>query len=493
MHDLVIIGGGPSGLALAQCMLHDTKIRKIRIIERETDIGGCHRVERVSKSQLFTEHGPRVYSSAYLVFQQLLEEMGIRYADYFTPYKFKIAEIGGQTVFSTLRWRELGLMTLEFSKLVVNKNHGRNQVLLDYLTRHQFADKSIELINRLCALTDGGGADKYTLYEFLQLFNQQLFYTLYQPTKPNDVGLFTLWRNYLLQSGRVEFLINTDVHKLSVNPTTHRIDSITIGQNNEVVSMNITPDTRVVLAIPPKAFLPIFNNSSSIIKNSFGDYKAFIEYVNSTAYIDYISITFHWHKQLELDKVYGFPNSEWGIAFIVLTDYMKFEQKQSKTVISAAITLTDRISSHIGKTANQCTDTKELINETLAQLRLAFPSLPEPDVILISPGVYYDETLKKYRCKDTAFISTSGQPFMPFQSSSIRNLYTVGTHIGKHTYSFTSMESAVSNSVALAHIFHPSTKQHYKLKSVVTFAEIVRLLIFLCIVGCIFYLIWVKI
>lgn len=493
MHDLVIIGGGPSGLALAQCMLHDTKIRKIRIIERESDIGGCHRVERVSKSQLFTEHGPRVYSSAYLVFQQLLEEMDISYTDYFTPYKFKIAEIGGQTVFSTLHWRELGLMTLEFSKLVVNKNHGRNQVLLDYLTRHQFADKSIELINRLCALTDGGGADKYTLYEFLQLFNQQLFYTLYQPKTPNDVGLFTLWRNYLLQSGSVEFLINTDVRKLSVNPTTHKIDSITIGRNNEVVSMNITPDTRVVLAIPPKAFLPIFNNSAPLIKNSFGDYDSFIEYVNNTAYIDYISITFHWYKQLQLDKVYGFPNSEWGIAFIVLTDYMKFEQKQSKTVISAAITLTDRISSHIDKTANQCTDTKELIDETLAQLRLAFPSLPVPDVMLISPGVYYDEISKKYRCKDTAFISTSAQPFMPFQSSSIRNLYTVGTHTGKHTYSFTSMESAVSNSVALAHIFHPPTKEYYKLKSVVTFSEIVRLLIFLCILGCIFYLIWVKI
>jgi hypothetical protein len=493
MHDLVIIGGGPSGLALAQCMLHDTKIRKIRIIERESDIGGCHRVERVSKSQLFTEHGPRVYSSAYLVFQQLLEEMDISYTDYFTPYKFKIAEIGGQTVFSTLRWRELGLMTLEFSKLVVNKNHGRNQVLLDYLTRHQFADKSIELINRLCALTDGGGADKYTLNEFLQLFNQQLFYTLYQPKTPNDVGLFTLWRNYLLQSGRVEFLINTDVRKLSVNQATHKIDSITISQNNEVISMNITPDTRVVLAIPPKAFLPIFNNSAPLIKNSFGDYNAFIEYVNNTAYIDYISITFHWHKQLQLDKVYGFPNSEWGIAFIVLTDYMKFEQKQSKTVISAAITLTDRISSHIDKTANQCTDTKELIDETLAQLRLAFPSLPVPDVMLISPGVYYDETLKKYRCKDTAFISTSGNPFMPYQSSSIRNLYTVGTHTGKHTYSFTSMESAVSNSVALAHIFHPPNKEYYKLKSVVTFAEIVRLLIFLSIIGCIFYFIWVKI
>lgn len=493
MNDLVIIGGGPSGLALAQCMLHDTKIQKIRIIERESDIGGCHRVERVSKSQLFTEHGPRVYSSAYLVFQQLLEEMGVSYTDYFTPYKFKIAEIGGQTVFSTLRWRELGLFTFEFTLLIINKNHGRNQVLLDYLTRHRFTDKSIELINRLCTLTDGGGADKYTLYEFLQLFNQQLFYTLYQPIIPNDVGLFTLWRNYLLQSGRVEFLIHTDVHRLNVNPTTQLIDAITIVKNNKVEHVRITPETRVVLAIPPKAFIPIFNNSAPIVRNSFGDYNAFMTYVNNTAYIDYISITFHWYTHLQLDKVYGFPNSEWGIAFIVLTDYMKFEQKQSKTVISAAITLLDRVSSHINKTANQCANKTELIEETLAQLRLAFPSLPEPDIALISPGVYYDEMSKKYKCKDTAFISTSGHPFMQFQSPSIRNLYTVGTHTGKHTYSFTSMESAVSNSVALAHIFHPSTKQHYKLKSVVTFAEIVRLLIFLCILGCIFYFIWVKI
>ena len=44
-YDLIIVGAGPAGLALAQCMRKTYK--KILIIERESEIGGCHRVRRV--------------------------------------------------------------------------------------------------------------------------------------------------------------------------------------------------------------------------------------------------------------------------------------------------------------------------------------------------------------------------------------------------------------------------------------------------------------
>jgi len=43
-YDLIIIGAGPSGLALAQCLRND--FNKILIIEKESSIGGCHRVIR---------------------------------------------------------------------------------------------------------------------------------------------------------------------------------------------------------------------------------------------------------------------------------------------------------------------------------------------------------------------------------------------------------------------------------------------------------------
>ena len=44
-YDLIIIGSGPSGLSLANCC---SKIKnlKILIIDKESVIGGCHKVKK---------------------------------------------------------------------------------------------------------------------------------------------------------------------------------------------------------------------------------------------------------------------------------------------------------------------------------------------------------------------------------------------------------------------------------------------------------------
>ena len=97
IYDIVVIGGGPAGLALAQCCSSIGK--KVVVIDKEDNIGGCHRVRRVNG--LFTEHGPRIYSSAYSVFMTLLEEMNTDFFDLFTEYNFSMSRIGGETIWST--------------------------------------------------------------------------------------------------------------------------------------------------------------------------------------------------------------------------------------------------------------------------------------------------------------------------------------------------------------------------------------------------------
>ena len=69
IYDLVIVGAGPAGLALSQCLSH--RYSKILIIEREAEIGGLHRVIRqpYKGEEVFTEHSPRIYSSTYKNFQ----------------------------------------------------------------------------------------------------------------------------------------------------------------------------------------------------------------------------------------------------------------------------------------------------------------------------------------------------------------------------------------------------------------------------------------
>lgn len=439
IYDLVIVGSGPSSLALAQCCC---KLNlKILIIDREASIGGCHKVRKVFvpelNESLFCEHGPRIYGEAYVVFKKLLKEMGVDFYDLFKKYNFGITQIGGETIFSTLSTYELSIITKAFFYLIINENYGNDIVLYDYIIN--FKPESKEIIDRICKLTDGGGSDKFTLNKFLQLFNQQFFYDLYQPKKPNDISLLKIWKEYLEKQG-VNFMLNADIKHIGIRD--NKIDYFDVN-NNRIYSK------KFVLAVPPENLVDIMNKFE--IPNSLGNLEKFAK---DTKYIDYISISFHWNKKINLKKVYGFPKSEWGIAFIVLSDYMDFGNVNSKVVISTAITLSDRISSNNGKTANQC-NKQELFNEVLHQLKLSFGDIENHTSVLMSPGVSYSENEKKWVSIDTAFISSATWiDSLPFECGIISNLYNLGTHNGKSLYKFTSLESAVSNGVYLSDVLY---------------------------------------
>lgn len=463
IYDLIIIGAGPSGLALSQmcCNLN----LKILVIDRESSIGGCHRVRRV-KDNMFTEHGPRVISETYQTFQSLLKDMNVDFYDLYTKYKFNLTEIGGETVFSTLSFIELLIFMYSFIILIFNKDYGTDILLYDYLMYHNFSLNSMDMIDRVCKLTDGGGSDKFTLNEFLQLFNQQFFYDLYQPKLPNDISLFKIWKDYL-DKKNVDFLFNIKSIILDQNLEKNKIESITI--NNKKIF-----GKKFIIATPPINLYKIMKDSN--LKHSWGDLQQFSF---DTKYIEYISITFHWDKLLNLKKVYGFPRSYWGIAFIKLSDYSTFNENNSKTVISAAITLSDSISPRLNKTANQCSK-DEMINEVFLQLKESFgDALVNPTLSILSPGVTYNTLNKKWESIDTAFITSSKQGFLPFQNKFIPNLYNLGTHNGKSLYKFTSLESAVSNGVTLSKYIYPelNDKKYIKISKSYTLTDICNIII----------------
>lgn len=482
-YDLIIIGGGPSGLALAQCC-SSLQNKNILIIEREDDVGGCHRVKRIDVpnkngivERMFTEHSPRVYSSTYKVFIDLLKKMDLDFYELFTPYNFSIATIGGQTLWGTLSYGEMFSLFVDFIILLVNDDYGKNMSMSDYTKSRGFAQKSHDMIDRICRLTDGATSDKYTLNEFLQLFNQQAPYTLYQPKHPNDQSLFRLWKSYL-EKNKVDFLLETTVEKLQIDTITNNIYSVHCkyqGKDIEILGDNF------IIATPPTSLVKILENShNEEIKNSFGDFEKLQKWSRDTDYIEYISVTFHWDTKLDLDKIYGFPKTEWGVAFVVLSDYTQFTESQSKTVISAAVTIPNVPSSKINKTANQC-DKFEIINEVLDQLKISFPNLPKPTVSIISPELSWEDG--EWESLDTAFIASSNQPYLNFSSKKISNLFNLGTHNGHSIYKFTSMESAVTNAVVLSHLLYPELKNNFQIQYAFTIRSIILVFILLlCII-----------
>ena len=490
-YDLIIVGAGPAGLALAQCLRNTYK--KILIIEKESVIGGCHRVLRVpiNGEDIFTEHSPRVYSGTYKTFDMLLKDMNTSFDSIYTQYKFSITNIGNQTVFSTLKFTEICKLAFQFFLLILNDNHGVNISIGDYMKKSNFKKESIDLVDRLTRLTDGAGSDKYTLNEFLELFNQQIFYKLYQPVLPNDKGLFKIWLEFL-ESNHIEFMLNTSVISINYDPKTNMATSVIVTDNSSSSTKIITGD-KIVLATPPQSFVNILKNSIDEVKNTFMHIDRLVTYAKNTAYLTYISMTFHWNEILKLPTVYGFPKSDWGIIFIVLTDYMKFEQSSSKTVISCTISYTDVKSSVTNKTANEYNENEveDLKSEVFRQLKESFPDIPTETISLLTPEMTYNTTISKWESSGTAFITSAQETFIPFVGQ-IPNLFNLGTQNGKQIYKLTTLESAVTNAVYLSHIFHPNLKYVYKVQNIYTLSQLF-LLIFIIIIIIILILIYKRV
>src|SRR3990172_10566437 len=128
IYDYVIIGAGPSGLTSAYLLAK--KGYKVIILDKAESIGGCHRVKRVDG--LFAEHGPRIYSSVYLNFKQILKDMGMNFDDMFTPYKFSTGRMISY-MFSQLGFYEFIHLLFAYIILIFNENYGKDTSMNDFM------------------------------------------------------------------------------------------------------------------------------------------------------------------------------------------------------------------------------------------------------------------------------------------------------------------------------------------------------------------------
>jgi NAD(P)-binding Rossmann-like domain len=460
-YDYVIVGAGPAGLTLAWLLSRHGN--RCAIIEREKQIGGCHSVRRGPNGE-FAEHGPRVYSSTYTTLARLVRDMGSDFDKLFTPYKFAVSTIGNKTV-SNMAWWEVLRIASAYIQCIFMPAGYKAQSMRDF-TR-DFTPGTIDYIDRVCRLTDGAGLDNYSAYKFLQIINQNGLYQFYQPREPNDKGIFALFERELSRHGVDIFLgesaeeILTDVGiSADVGITTANTDvgintASTVNTHPKVVGLKTSSRTLkspcVILAIPPPAIGKIVGagkDHRDLFAPESGNKLA--EWISANTYNDYITITYQWNSDIQITSVWGFPETEWGVASVVLSDYFSDAGQKSgdKTIISAGITRVDTTCN--GKTARECSD-DELIAETFRQLRVVYPNLPKYDSAIIGSRIG----------GDSAYIQGATDPsYLPAQSRVVNGLYNLGTQNGKSQYSFTSMETAVVNATALAHELEPETRVH---------------------------------
>jgi hypothetical protein len=432
LYDYVIVGSGPTGLTLAYGLSKAGK--KCIIVDRQPVIGGCHRVLRVNG--LFTEHSPRVYLSSYRNTFTLLEHMGISPSDIFTPYRYGIGYIMDKTL-NTLSWYECACLSWQFMRFLINPDFAKNMSVHEFASNYDFSKESKDYLDRLCRLSDGAGSDRTSLSKFLQLPNQNIFYSLYQPKVPNDIGLFPRMQHVLENNG-VSFLLNASVTELLMNDSRSKMIGVSVEQGIDTVSIL---GEHVILAVPPSDLTKLLNRPSPYAQ-AFGDLSNLVKQSN---YNVYVAAIFHWNQVIELPKRWGFPSSDWGLISIPLSEYTAFADVNSKTVISTCISYLDRKSSFIKLSANQVDDSNVLLQEIFRQLKETYPDLPPPTFQCLSPTVYRDQG--KWVEEDSGYIHSTTSSYIPSHGT-ISNLYQVGTQNGASPLQFTTFESAVSNALS---------------------------------------------
>jgi len=406
--DTVIVGGGPAGLTLATYLPGKTCV-----IEHES-IGGCHRVRR--DRGLFAEHGPRVYSGAYVNVADVLRDIGTSFRKTFRPYDFSPERIDGKRWFTAFSWREMVALSVAYCRYALyDTEYGTGTTMLEWCTANGFGADSIRYVDAVCSFSDGADASRYSLNEFLAGFDQHTLYGFYEPIRAHDKHLFPLWRTHLESKGVTMKRAHVDraLHENGRARGVRLSDGTTIGART------------VIFAVPPASLVPVLKNSNLAE-------PGFERFSRATKYDPYWSVAFHFEREATVLDHEGFRSTPWGIIYLD----MPFADERYK-VLSVAATKWNVPSPATGKTLKQHVREKDddaIVAEIERQLRLPSKSTRAA----IPTGTYYD----------TAFVAAAGAGHWPAKLRCCDGLFSVGTHNGLSDYKFTSMESAVQNALA---------------------------------------------
>jgi len=466
----VIVGGGPAGLCCAWYWVQASPANTVVIVERENELGGCHRVTRVevggASELLFTEHAPRVYWTNYHHVMAWLHDMGLSWDDYFVRSHYgPLSAI--PAVLRGMSMGDMAVLAKHYVRRFLAGNGGYQTMSMAQLCdREHVSARGRETLERLCRITDGAQLDRFAVETFFAIVNQNMLYELHQPRAPLDE---TLWRDVydrLMATGRVRFVMGATVRSVG------DVDRAA----TEVLSAATARPTPVkIYAIPPMALAGIICDDRDgpdpveAMKRAVA-----VAAARGTEYMPYISMTFHW-----LETNDGRPDTsrfrfslsvgEWGVAVNAVSDYWDGNGGEGdedeedaaaaametvKLVLSCAITLPERPggSEVGGKTAHECPDSTVVMREAYRQLCAAYPELRDasaPDFMVLSPTVQYDVGRGVYYNTDMAYVRTAQHPesIAPELTDYEHRSYTVGTHNGHSGYAFTSMESAVENAM----------------------------------------------
>lgn len=425
-----VVGGGPAGLTCAQLLGESGE--RVVLFEAQAQLGGCHAVHRVDG--LFSEHGPRICVDNYATFRGTVS----RFADFddlFVPYRATFAGSALQLA-GHLSLGEAASFAAAFAHLLLRPSDLQRQTVAEWMARRGFREAARARVDLLCATVEGAGAARMTLFELLDVANQNVGYAMRQPRRANDRALFARWRAHLEGLGCV---VCVGERALAVECDAPDGGPRVLRTSRRCVRLRA--GDRVVVALPPRPaarLLPFSDAVRSLARSS--------------SYETYLPITFHWRARVQAPSEWGGSRlTPWGVLFVVMSDYL--EGEPTGTIVQAVIAFADARSPATGRTAHETDEAGALAEEAWRQLGLPMARF---DRAVLSPRV--SRRGGRWHNEDTAFLRTKDTPARVADELRPR-LHAVGAHNGGLWYSATAMETACASAVAFVNRVVPRSRQ----------------------------------
>ena len=395
-YDIVIIGAGPAGIAIA-LMLEKTG-KKILVVEREKKMGGCWRVEW-QDGQYFTEHSPKISTDKNVKFRALCSHLKVKntYANTYsqanslnTTYKATLASLTYTDILKL------------FSGMIISR-FIENKQTVDEFSEH---------------LSDQGKKALYVLSVALastpdRVMMQDIYNEGFK-LPPNIIQLKEpeLWINaahkHFMNSKNITLKLGLEVNNISKN------------ERGTFIINNTFEADKIILALPPNGLRQLISGCTDDIKSNWMPYDKFKQWSIQSEYHS-IGFQLHFIEDIEYKSEWCWScNGEWNIIILPMSKYLiEYSRDEDiKTVWSCTLIDQTNFSSRLKKTISECS-LQEIEDEVLWQLKLS----AVPKKITFYDGLKHING--KYQSKDSGFIRNK-HGVMP-HTGKISNIHIVST------------------------------------------------------------------
>lgn len=410
MYDYVVIGGGPTGIAVVT-MLREMREKgfKIALLEKASTLGGCWRVEWTSEG-LYSEHAPRVMTTTYNRFRRLLKHYGVKF-DYDEVYK-----------------NSFGIYKKIFAKLSPNDIF---KILSGFILS-RFIESKDTVEDFMEHLSGSGAEAMYILSVTLanvprKVMIQDIFDEMYKYH-----GSFVQLKDpHWYETIQKELQKTVDVR---TGCEAYYVTKTEIGNFVVECSKGSFQTREVILALPPSPLISILSKSDAAIRDSWGKIEKLDEFSSESTYHS-IGFQIHFSEFVRFpDEWCKFCELDWNMIVLPVSNYLNEYSKvdQIKTVWSGCIIDQDKYSTALKKKVHECS-MEEIETEVIRQLKLTDVSKR----FTFTSGLTRS-TSGYYESKDTGFIRGKDGT-LPFEGNADK-IYLVGpvNHKGVVT-----MESAL--------------------------------------------------